>query len=629
MKRSILVAGLTLTSATGAAAPSVPSHDHGSLALHQLTSLLGGDPVSNTLPAIDEEHLAWFLDTALDTADNYRKAAQAYHRGQPVAIVRGTRSASTDGILQELFSAASPAPLAVYVKTAGGSPHIIATEAPGCSQAQCQLLARQIGGIVSEALATRKAAVATAPPQEQASLPELVFISTQTGSSGNGSLVTLRAQIARSVGPSFNTLKVVAHSTHVLKPHENGAVHPFIVIPDRYAFQHTVRMDQAGSGRPTLTDWLPKGDASTDLDISETHSSVTSFGSGFSPETSAGLQDKVNNFTAKSAFSFSFGRQVTETSSVAFKIKDYAVQDGLQTLPDGSLKSQWTLPLAGYVVGDERYFGNPPTTQKMTSTMRQSTPVAVSEWSVPGTYRNVLTIGAAGGLRNRRYLGIGSAPADDPGVQPGTYVIVDTRSVYLTAEPTVFIQSKAGTGGCLRDNGGTVVSAPCPDVTRPGWISDTHAQWQFDVHGRYFNRGSGQCMQVLGSGQSVGGHVVTRPCTTNRDQKWEWTADRIYSQHGDGAREWRLFLSPGGDLHARTHEDPRLQPLPGNAFHQLLKPWSNYPKKPFSNDYIPKLENQGPNQPIPPEYLQLGPVLPEEEWDVVVLRQSLVGSTLR
>lgn len=629
MKRSILAASLALASATGASAPAAPPYDHGSLALHQLAHLLGGAPVSHATPATDEAHLAWFLDTALDDPDSYREAAQAYHRGQPVAIVRGTRSAATDAVLQELFSAASPAPFALYVKTAEGSPHIITTEASACSAAQCQLLVRQIGDVVRDALAARNAALATPTPQETASLPELVFINTQTGSSGNGSTVTLRAQVARSVGPSFNTLKVVARSIHVLKPHENGNVPPFVVIPDRYAFQHTVRMDQAGSGAPKLTDWLPKGDASTDLDISATHSSVTSFGSAFSPETSAGLQDKVTNFAAKSAFSFTFGRQVTETSSVAFKIKDYALQDGLQKLPDGSMKSEWTLPLAGYVAGDARYFGNPPTTQKMTSTMRQSTPVGVSEWIVPGSYRNVLTIGAAGGIRNRRYLGIGSAPADDPGVQPGTHVSVDTRSVYLTAEPTVFIQSKAGIGGCLRDNGGSVVSAPCPDVTRPGWLDDTLAQWQFDVHGRYFNRGSGQCMQVLGSGQSNGGHVVTRPCTTNRDQKWEWTADRIYSRHGDGAGEWRLFLSPDGDLHARTHEDHRLQRLPGNAFHPLLPPWSNYPKKPFSNDYIPKLENIGPNQPIPPEFLELGPVLPEELWEVVVLRQSLVGSTLR
>ena len=632
MKRSILVAGLTLACATGASAPSVTSYDHGSLALHQLVHLLDGNPVSPTSPANDKERLAWFLDTSLDDAGNYREAAQAYHSGQPVAIIRGPRSASTDLVLQELFSAASPAPLAIYVKTADGTPHIVTAETSDCLPSQCQMLARHMGRTVREAMAVRKAQATTmhAPsPQEQVAVPQLVFTNTQFGNSGNGSAVTLRAEISRSVGPSFNVLQVVARSVHVLRPHENGAVHPFVVVPDRYAFQHTVRMDQANSGSPKLLDWLPKSDANTDLDISETHTTMTSIGSGFSQEASNGLQGKVTNFAAKKAFSFNFGREVARSSSVAFKIKDYAVQDAFQSLPDGSLKSQWTLPLAGFVAGDDRYFGNPPTTQKMTSTMRQSTPVALSEWSVPGTYRNRLTIGAAGSIQNRRYLGFGSSTAADPDVQPGTHVTVDTRSVYLTPEPTVFIQSKANNGECLRDKGGTIINAPCPDVSRPGWISDIHAQWQFDLHGRYYNRGSGQCMQVLANGQAAGSHVVTRPCTTNRDQQWEWIADRIYSRHGDGAGEWRLFLSPDDNLQARTHEDPRLQPLPGNAFHPLLKPWSNYPKRPFSNDYIPKLENIGPNQPIPPEYLHLGRVLPEERWEVVVLRQSLVGANLR
>ena len=159
MKRSILAASLALASATGASAPAAPPYDHGSLALHQLAHLLGGAPVSHATPATDEAHLAWFLDTALDDPDSYREAAQAYHRGQPVAIVRGTRSAATDAVLQELFSAASPAPFALYVKTAEGSPHIITTEASACSAAQCQLLVRQIGDVVRDALAAKAVAV--------------------------------------------------------------------------------------------------------------------------------------------------------------------------------------------------------------------------------------------------------------------------------------------------------------------------------------------------------------------------------------------------------------------------------------------------------------------------------------
>ncbi|GEM_PF-3933080 len=50
----------------------------------------------------------------------------------------------------------------------------------------------------------------------------------------------------------------------------------------------------------------------------------------------------------------------------------------------------------------------------------------------------------------------------------------------------------------------------------------------------------------------------------------------------------------------------------------------SYPARPASNDFIPKLENLGQNQPIPPEYRQLAEVDVGERWELIVLRQSLM-----
>ncbi len=58
---------------------------------------------------------------------------------------------------------------------------------------------------------------------------------------------------------------------------------------------------------------------------------------------------------------------------------------------------------------------------------------------------------------------------------------LDASSLFLTPEPTVFIQSKAGNGGCLRDVDGQVRLASCPDVSREGWQHETGSQWQLDM----------------------------------------------------------------------------------------------------------------------------------------------------
>lgn len=132
-------------------------------------------------------------------------------------------------------------------------------------------------------------------------------------------------------------------------------------------------------------------------------------------------------------------------------------------------------------------------------------------------------------------------------------------------------------------------------------------------------------MQILTSGQDPtgSGEIITRPCTTNRDQRWEWQADRIHTLHGDGHPEWRLFVGDGDFIGVRTAGKPQFQSIPANPFHPLLNPWSSYPRAPTHSDFYPKLENLGPNPPVSDEIKRLAASPANERWELIVLRQSL------
>lgn len=137
------------------------------------------------------------------------------------------------------------------------------------------------------------------------------------------------------------------------------------------------------------------------------------------------------------------------------------------------------------------------------------------------------------------------------------------------------------------------------------------------------NRGSGQCMQMLPSGLSPGGHqVITARCTLNNDQHWEWRADRIYSLYNGAADDWRLHVNPGGLVDVRTEDKDKYQDLPKNPFQDLLIPWSNYPSQPVLGVFVPVLMGNQP--PIPEDWLRFRAVGPDQTWKITVLRQSLM-----
>lgn len=615
---------LTANPALAAAADA----DHGRLPLDQLSLLLGDAPPASMQPRNPRvrgvTELRWYTDTALGRPAQRAAAAAAFSAGHPVAVLRGTVNALGDTRLRTLFSVASSASMAIYQRRAAdGATHVLSVDLADNDPRVQRRLARQLRGLMLPRLPAGRMAQAN-PDAASISVPTIAFVETRLANSGNGSLVALTGTLTRSTGPSFNVLAMTLKTRHVMRPHDNGMRQPFLVVPGNYTLSHEVGLP-TGSAPPRLHAWEPRADPRTEIEVAQTTTSRTSYGSGFSLDATKGLQNQVRNFAAKKALSFDFSREHSITNSLAFKLKDYSLRDGASAQPGNAVRSQWEMPLADFIVSDRNYFGNPATPQRMTPTMRQNSPEVMSEWLIPGQFDGAVAVTVQGGVRNREILGgIGSVEVADTQPQATITLSVDASSLFLTPEPTVFIQSKAGNGGCLRDVDGQVRLASCPDVSREGWQRETGSQWQLDMQGRYINRGSRRCLQLLTSGAHAYGQLITRPCTTDRDQRWEWFADRIHSLHGDGKRQWRLFVGAAGVLNGRTNEDPARQVLPVNGFHPLLNPWSSYPARPASNDFIPKLENLGQNQPIPPEYRQLAEVDFAERWELIVLRQSLM-----
>lgn len=631
VKHLLLAAAITVVLSTNAvhATEPVAAH-HGLLDLAQLQVLLGLENPHPTAGSNPDQSIVWFTDSALADADRRATAVDAYRRGHPVAVLRQDQDAAVDTVLHGIFGLSSSAALTIYVRDPDGSPHLhTVAELPESIGDRQQLARTLIESIDTASKALRGPGPSREAPStdgaELVALPVMVFTETQYASSGNGAFVTVRGEIVRDSGRAHDALVVSAKSTHNLKPHDNGKSGPSIVVPGKYEyFLRLFTPDNTGT-LPKLSESRPASSPSTDLNISESHTTTTSYGFGLSREVSAGLNKEGPSVGAKAAFSFDFSRSYSTTNALSFTVKDYSIGANAVQTPAQTSRVYWQMPLASVIASKADYFGRSPSESKMTASMRQVTAEGSAVWLIPGTYAGTMSLSAGGKIDNLGFDGSAIDHKPDPYLQPTASVSIRADSPYLTREVTVFIQSKAGNGGCLRDEHGVVVLRQCPDVAQGNWIEDLHAQWQLDTQGRYFNRGSKKCMRILTSGSAPGGggEIVMQDCLLNRDQQWEWQTDRIYTQHGEGESEWRMFVGPGNIVGVRTTGKPEYQPIPFNSYHALLKPWSSYPKKPGSTDFIPKLGDIGPNQPISDETKRLGPPLAQERWELIVLRQSL------
>ena len=643
MQQTFLASALALALAAtipSASATNAPS-DHGSIALEGLEYLLGGDPppaaTARTRPAGDDSDLLWFTDQALAGQQNYAAAVAAYRSGKPVAVLRGPVSEDMDRILQGVFGVASAAALAIYVRNPDGTPHIHAVEELPQAVAARRNVATQmqegIGTTVRSARVQKAALAESTDGAELIAQPRLAYTDSQYASSGNGAFVTLRGEFVRDTGRAYDIFSVSAKAEYVLKPNEVIVHRIGLIIPEYYGYELT--LSAPGTTRPKLTAFAPTSSPTTDLNISESKTTSRSFGFSFGTDVSAGLADKVPSYGAKAPLGFDFSRSTSTTNTVAFSVKDYAIAASGLTGDGNTSRARWTMPLASLIRNNATYFGCGrcyQDTSKVTPAMRQVSTEGTATWTLPGNYTGKMTLGTDSVISMWAWPG-GSKNKYDSPKGPRASVTVPADSVYLTRDVTVFIQSKAGKGECLQAVLDNVYLGPCPDVSNPRWQERLNAQWQLDSLGRYYNRGTKKCMQIRPASHRsdadphrsplIPGEIITAPCTTSRDQRWEWQADRIHSLLGGGYPDWRLFVEGGPGVFARTTGKPAHQSIPANPFHPLLNPWSSYPRAPTSSDFYPKLENIGINPPVSDEVKRLKASPPEERWEVIVLRQGL------
>jgi len=609
------------------------ANEHGFIPLQDLGQLLGAPAAGSTsLPATSaaaRTSLAWFTDEALLDPLARTAALARWRKGEPVAILRGATGRVHQQSLESLFGFVSPAAFAIYQRRDNGTVAVqTLAELPDDPGTAARIAAQMVASLMQRAAIIPQMAGDAEEGVEKIGLPRMSAVETQYSSSGNGAVVTVEVDVVRDSSRSHDYLLINARSRHQLKPHHNGLQGDGkLVIPAKYMwYQRLASIDNA-STRPTLATQKPSSSSSTTIEINDRNTTTTSYGFGLSREISAGLDGKSPNFGAKASFNFQYGREFTNERHYQMRLLDYSLAANADQPAADAARTWWESPVAGLIRSDPAYFGKPPTLARLTPSMQQITAHGDSEWRVPGTFSGTLAILAGGTIDNFSYDGKSIENIPDPRRQPTASLTFRASSPYLTLEPTVYIQSKAGNGDCLRELDHNVVGlGTCPVPGRPGWEDDLAAQWQLDTRGRYYNRSSRRCMQILTEGTAPGAksEIVTRPCDLGLSQAWQWQADRLHSRHGDGFPEWRLFVDDGNFVGVRTTGKPKYQPIPVNPFHQLLDPWSSYPGQPGSSDFIPKLDNFGPSEPVPDEVRKLGPALSGERWEVIVLRQSLI-----
>ncbi len=607
--------------------------DYGRLPLHDLGRLLGAQdsafPLQRARPAATGSALAWFTDEALLDPLARTAALSSWRTGQPVAILRGAGGPLHQQALESLFGFVSPAAFAIYQRRDDGTVivHTLA-EIPDDPGIAARIAGQMTASLTQPAAMIQTTAGGAEQGVERIGLPRMSAVETRYSSSGNGAATTVEVDVVRDSSRSRDTLMINARSRHQLKPHHNGLQQDGkLVIPGKYRwYQRISSFDNDGTW-PTLATQKPSSSSSTSIEINDKNTTTTSYGFGLSREISAGLDGKSPNFGAKAAFNFQYGREFTNERQYQMRLLDYSLAANADQSAADASRTWWESPVAGLIRSDPAYFGRTPTLARWTPSMKQITAHGDSEWRVPGTFSGTLAIAAGGTIDNISYDGRRIENIPDPRPQPTASLHFRASSPYLTLEPTVYIQSKAGNGDCLRELDQHAVGlGECPVPGRPGWEDDLAAQWQLDSRGRYYNRGSRRCMQILTEGKAPGGksEIVTRPCNLGLGQAWQWQADRLHSRHGDGFPEWRLFVDERNFVGVRTTGKPKYQSIPVNPFHELLDPWSSYPGRPGSQDFVPKLDNFGPGQPISDEVRKLDAALNGERWEVIVLRQALV-----
>ncbi|HEY4145757.1 RICIN domain-containing protein [Pinirhizobacter sp.] len=571
--------------------------------------------------------VGWVWGAALADPAIAARVNRMFADGQPVLVIRAGETQRIDGAIHSIFGAASPAEVAVYQAGAGGGLRVYAIDAPYRATGDLSLAMGQLVADVDRAITLSHATPkASTDDGEPVALPRIEVVDTEYAVSIPGASSTLAATVVRDSSRSKDVLRINTRSNYNLKPAHNGMSGGSLIVPYKYEIETKVVLD--GTGTPAfearLSSQYPGSDPRTDIAFSESNETKTSYGFNISSEISGGLQGAVPEASAKTRYGFTFGKEYTDTKSVAFTVRDYFVASRAENPGSNFYKAGWTFELAPLIASDARYFGKPVSEKRVTPMMRSASPEGFASWEIDGRYAGNIILQASAKITNASFNGSAvDKNLPDPRPQATVGLMVRADSPYLTRITTVFLQAQKGDGLCLWRDRQEAIMRTCPATSHPSWEDAKDAQWQLDEEGRYFNRGSGMCLTMLPDANAPisGSHVVLDTCSLRNSQRWEWRADRLYTLYDGASQDWRLHLDDGNVPRVRIDDSSRYQALPTNPNHSLLIPWSTYPSAPTKGTIIPSFAAVQP--PIPEDWLRFNAVTSDQVWRMVVLRQGL------
>lgn len=417
----------------------------------------------------------------------------------------------------------------------------------------------------------------------------------------------------------------------------------YLAVAGRYELKTVVGWEGQDKG-PDLRLERMIPDSSPDVDRNVERSSGVSTSYGINVGST---EDALKNLGILpiGKVELSGSRTYTDSTSVSMATKSYYTEASSENYGRDQ-SANWNFYLANDIAADPTYFntdGRKVSTKMVTPMMRRASTELVSVWRVEGDYDGKLKIGSSGRVENKRYgwtqsLGASwdrssdihpSYTADLPWwfwssgkdpwadlravpAQPSQVVSINLDSPFLTATPTVLIQSRSGEGLCLAQKssdtkGGELTMQEC-DATP----SNLAQQWNLDAEGRYKNRQSKQCLQVA-TGTGI---VSTAPCALRTQQRWKWYADRIVSAT-DGGTVHRLEITKGKPV--AKFDANRHDRIVRNGENDLLPPWSDYPFAPTEGSTIPRFNGNWPT--VSASYLKYRDVSAEERWETIPLER--------
>jgi hemolysin len=564
--------------------------------------------------ARDDVLIAWVSTESMADPSSRAQLRALYDAGVPVLVTRqpGVSDEAATAV-GAVFGATSLAPIAYYYRRDDARTRILSI--PETNNAALPAVLSLVNAELVRELRAPEAVVADVPVE----LPRHGITDTAFGS--NGSSVTQEIDVVRDSTISRDNKQVIAKSSYNLVPYENGWNNRTLVIPRTYAMTQTLRVGSVDNGsggviRPVLLKQYPTSNGSTDITFGETQTTTTSYGFNISRDMEGGVKGLVPEASAKTSFGFTFGKEYKTEKSFSMTVKDYRVASSAGNPSPLVVDAGWNLELADVVRSSDKYFGDPPTTEKVSPMMRQASAQTYALWQVPGAYDEDFVVSATSRVTNVRYDGKSRRDQVDTGAMPTSIVVVPRKSPFLTREITVLLQNQAGAGLCMGANlvgGQEVYLATCPaDV-----LEQRNLQWNLDAEGRYRNRTNNQCLDLDPSS----GQVRTAPCSLVQNQRWEWHTDGIYSLYNGGSEGWRLYVKDGK---VKGKTDPAVHPIrPNNPFHILFRPWSTYPLAPIRGAVVPNFPGSL-SPPIPEDWVgKYGAVSSDELWRVTVLRQGL------